>query len=76
MDSKANSSSILRNDSALLEGVEDALNRVLLHGEEEARAHLRLRGTRVEEGRGRVSEPLVAHKIVCLESRLKVIQMD
>lgn len=76
MHGDANSSCVLRDDGCLLQGVVDSLYGVLTHREEEAGAHLWLRRTRVEQGGRRMSEPLFAHQVVGLKSRLKVVNVN
>ena len=48
VDGQADASSVLRNFRALLQGVVDAGDAVLLHGEQEAAGHLRLGRSRIE----------------------------
>ena len=54
----------------------DAFDRVLLHGEEEARGHLRARRPRVEHRRRRVREVLLRHERVRLDRRVDVVLVD
>ena len=61
---------------ALLEGVIDAHDRVLLHRQEEARGHLGEARAGVEEGRGGMDEPLVAHEFVRLQRGVEVFSVD
>mmetsp|Transcript_58906 Transcript_58906/g.162848 ORF Transcript_58906/g.162848 Transcript_58906/m.162848 type:complete len:327 (-) Transcript_58906:3-983(-) len=72
----ADAARVLGDGGARLEGVVDALDRVLLHGQKEAARHLRARGARVEEGRGRVGEELLAHESVGLDGRVHILLVD
>ena len=52
------------------------VDRVLLHREEEARRHLRLRRPRVEHRRRGVGEPALRHELVRLDRRVEVALVD
>ena len=73
---KPNSSGILRNDRAILERVVNTIDRVLFHGQEEARGHLSKVGTRIEQGRGGVGVVALRQVVVCLNDRVHVVSMD
>ena len=66
MDGEADTSGVLGDDGAVLEGVVDTGDGILLHSEEEARGHLGVRGTGVEEGGGGVGEVAAGHEVVRL----------
>mmetsp|Transcript_43278 Transcript_43278/g.109704 ORF Transcript_43278/g.109704 Transcript_43278/m.109704 type:complete len:430 (-) Transcript_43278:280-1569(-) len=66
-DGNTDASGALGDQSALLQGVVDAVDAVRLHGEQEARRHLRSRCACIEKSRRRVSEPPAGHEVVGLE---------
>ena len=76
VDVEADTSSSLADHGAVLEGIVDAVDRVILHADEEARRELRVRGTGVEEGRGRVGEVSLGHEVVGLEDTVEVAAVD
>ena len=76
MDVQTNTTSGLTDHSTILKGGVDTLNGVVLHADQEARAHLRVRSTGVEEGRASVGEVTLRHEIVCLEYSLDVRAVD
>ena len=76
MHRKAYAPSVLRYDRCLFQGVIDALNRVLSHGQEEAGGHLWLLCAGVKESGRRMREPLLAHEVVSLESCLQIVKVD
>ena len=51
----------------------DAVDRVRLHREQEARRELRTRRSRVEKRRRRVRKPALRHEIVRLDHRVDVV---
>jgi hypothetical protein len=53
----------------------DSVDRVILHRQQEARAHLRITRSRIEEGRRRVSEPFLADQVVGLDHGVDVVQV-
>lgn len=60
----------------LLERVVDPVDAVLLHGEQEARRHLRLGGPGVEERGGGVGEEPLRHEVVRLDDLVDVPLVD
>jgi hypothetical protein len=66
----------LADHGAVLEGVVDTLNRVVLHTDKEARAELRLRRTSVEKGGCRVSKVALGHEVVRLDNAVEVVAVD
>mmetsp|Transcript_39892 Transcript_39892/g.95426 ORF Transcript_39892/g.95426 Transcript_39892/m.95426 type:complete len:263 (+) Transcript_39892:3-791(+) len=62
-----NATSAFRDERALLEGVVDSLDAVVLHREQETRGHLRLRRACIEESRGGMREVAARHEIVRLD---------
>ena len=76
MDVQTNATSGLADHGTVLKGRVDTLNGVVLHADQEARAHLRIRSTGVEERRAGVSEVTLRHEIVCLKDSLDVRAVD
>ena len=75
-DGHADAASVLGDDGELLEGVVDAVDGVLLHGEEEARGHLGVGSSGVEESGGGMGEESVRQKVVGLEDAGDVVHVD
>ena len=76
MNVETNATSSFANHGAVLQGVVDSFNGVVLHADQEARAELRMGGTRVEEGRGRVGEVTLGHQVVCLNDAVEISSVD
>ena len=57
MDVESDSAGGFGDESAVLESVVNAFDGVVLHGQQEARRHLRTTSSRVEQRRGSVGEP-------------------
>ena len=76
MHVQSNAASALGDHSALLEGVIDAIDAVLLHGHKEAAAELRPRRARVEEGGRGMGKPALAHELVRVERVFDVVLVD
>ena len=76
VDGKANATGRLGDHRALLERVVDAVQRVILHGQQEARRHLRHRGARVEQRRRGVSEVALRHQVVGAKRAVDVLVVD
>ena len=72
VDGKTDATSRLRNQSALLQGVVNAVEGIVLHRQQEARGHLRHGGAGVEQGWGGVGEVALAHQVVGVEGFLDV----
>lgn len=69
----ADAAGVLRYDGALLERVEDALDAVVAHRQQEATTQLRsIRACVEQRGRG-VHEPLLRHEIVRLDGSVDVL---
>ena len=66
VDRKTDAAGILGDLGAVLEGVEDAVDAVVLHGHEVAAGELGALGGGIEESGGGVREGLAAHEIVGL----------
>lgn len=62
----------LGDESACFEGIVNALDRVVLHGHEEARRQLRMRSSGVEESRRSVGEVTLRHEVVRLQDAVDV----
>lgn len=67
MHTESNASRELADESTVGERVKDALDTVVLHGHEEAGAHLVLELARVHQGGGGVCELLLTHEILSLQ---------
>lgn len=76
MDAEANAARRLGNHSARLESVVDALDRILLHGDEKTGRELGVRRTGVEEGGACVREETLAHEVVRLDGALDIVTVD
>jgi len=76
VDGKANSSSMLGDDGAVLQRVVDTADRVLLHCQKEARRHLGVGGTGIEESGGGMGEEPLAHHVVRLQDRGNVVAVN
>mmetsp|Transcript_73652 Transcript_73652/g.208598 ORF Transcript_73652/g.208598 Transcript_73652/m.208598 type:complete len:573 (-) Transcript_73652:343-2061(-) len=63
-------------ERALLQGVVDAVNAVVLHGQQEAGGHLGLGRARVEQRGRRVREEAARHEVVGLDGRGHVAGVD
>ena len=70
MHAQSNTARVLADARASLERIIHALDRVLLHREQEAGRELGPRRARVEERRRRVREVLLAHQFVGLDGRV------
>eukprot|EP00754_Rhynchopus_humris_P001505 Rhum_TRINITY_DN10876_c0_g1::Rhum_TRINITY_DN10876_c0_g1_i1::g.40448::m.40448 len=66
----------LADEGARLQGVEDAVDGVVAHRDQEARRHLRARRARVEEGRRRVREPALREQVVGLDDAVDIREVD
>mmetsp|Transcript_74060 Transcript_74060/g.195202 ORF Transcript_74060/g.195202 Transcript_74060/m.195202 type:complete len:246 (+) Transcript_74060:1-738(+) len=75
-DRQADSACGLGDQGALLQGVVNALDAIVLHGEQEARRHLGHRRARVEQRRRRVRELLARHQVVGLDGSGHVAEVD
>ena len=76
MDVKTDSACALAYQSTLLERVINALNTVIIHGDQEARAELRMRCSCIEESWGGVDEVLLRHIGVCLNCVFDVVAVN
>ena len=76
VDREADAAGALGDDGALLEGVVDALDAVVLHAEQEAAGELRARGAGVEQRGARVREHALRHEVVGLDRRRDVVLVD
>mmetsp|Transcript_45767 Transcript_45767/g.76122 ORF Transcript_45767/g.76122 Transcript_45767/m.76122 type:complete len:293 (-) Transcript_45767:213-1091(-) len=76
MNRHANAARILADLRALLERVINALNRVVLHREQETRRQLRSLRASIEQGRRRVRKPFLRHEIVRLDGGVHVVVMN
>ena len=76
VDGEANATSRLRDQSTLLQRVVNAVKRIVLHGEQEARRHLRHGGAGVKQRWRGVGEVALAHQVVGVERFLKVRVMN
>jgi hypothetical protein len=76
VDIEPDATSSLRNHCAGLQGVVDALNGVVLHGDEEAGGELRVRCAGVEEGRAGVCEETLRHEVVGLDNAIDIVAVD
>mmetsp|Transcript_29694 Transcript_29694/g.97086 ORF Transcript_29694/g.97086 Transcript_29694/m.97086 type:complete len:755 (-) Transcript_29694:490-2754(-) len=73
---QADAARVLGDGRAALERVVDALDGVLLHGQQEARRQLGARRAGVEERRRRVREHLLRHHLVGLQRAREVVAVD
>ncbi len=73
---KTNSPGILGNDGTVLEGVVDSVDGVILHGQEEARRHLRSVGSGIEQGGCGVGEVTLGEAFVGLEDAVNIVSVD
>jgi hypothetical protein len=73
---ETDTTSRLGNLSALLECIVDTFNRVVLHGDEEARGHLGLGSTSVEESGSCVSEVAERQEVVGFLDGFHVVTVD
>lgn len=64
------------NPTHLLEGVVYPGDTVLLHSEQEARGHLRLRGSGIEKGWGCMGEEPLGHEVIRLDNLVDVVLVD
>lgn len=76
MNIEADPASSLADHGATLQRVIDALYRVVLHTDQEARAELGMGSAGVEQSRGRVSEVSLRHEVVCLDDAVDVGSVD
>ena len=76
MNAKANAACRLADHRALLESIIDALNAVVLHADQEARAELRMRCSCIEESWGGVDEVSLRHIGVCLNCVFDVVAVN
>ena len=76
MNAKANAAYRLADHRALLESIIDALNAVVLHADQEARAELRMRCSCIEESWGGVDEVSLRHIGVCLSCAFDVVAVN
>ena len=73
---KTNATGVLGNDGTVLECIINSVNGVFLHGQEEARGHLRLGGSGVEEGRSGMSKIAFGQEIVGLNGAVNIVSVD
>mmetsp|Transcript_70625 Transcript_70625/g.154009 ORF Transcript_70625/g.154009 Transcript_70625/m.154009 type:complete len:221 (+) Transcript_70625:1569-2231(+) len=73
---QAQASSRLGDQGTTLEGVVDAVNTVLFHGQQEAGRHLGSRGACVEQGRGGMRKGSAGEKIIGLQRSLQIVEVD
>ena len=76
MNAKANAAYRLADHRALLESIIDALNAVVLHADQEARAELRMRCSCIEESWGGVDEVSLRHIVVRLNCAFDVVAVN
>ena len=76
MDAETDTTGGLGDHRAVLESVVDALDGVVFHGEEEARAQLRVRSAGIEEGRGGVCKVALGHEVVGLEYSIDIVTVN
>ena len=76
MDVKTDPACALAYQSTLLERVINALNTVIIHGDQEARAELGARSSSIEESWASMSVETFRHEVVCLDRALNVAPMD
>mgnify|MGYP001587020265 FL=1 len=76
VNAESDPASRLGDESASLERVVDAFDRVVFHRHEEARRELRMRSTGVEESRGGVGEEALRHEVVRLKDAVDVAAVD
>ena len=72
VDGETDAASRLGDEGALLQRVVNAVQRIVLHRQEEARRHLGHGCTGIEQGRRGVSEVAFAHQVVGVECLLDV----
>jgi hypothetical protein len=73
---ETNTTSRFRNACALLKGIVNTFNRVILHGDKEARRELRTGGSGVEKSRRSMSKPTLRKQVVGLNSRFDIVFVD
>ncbi|KAH3677659.1 hypothetical protein OGATHE_000313 [Ogataea polymorpha] len=73
---QTNASGSLGDQSTGLEGVIDAVDGVVLHGNQETGRHLRMRSTGIKQSWRRVGEEFLRHQVVRLDDARNVIAMD
>ena len=73
VDGQTDAAGGLGDARALLEGIVDALDGILLHGDEETRRQLGAGGTRVEERGGRVGHPALGEHVVGVDGLLHIL---
>ncbi len=73
---KTDSTGVFGNDRAVLEGVVDSVDRVLLHGQEKARGHLRGASSGIEQCGCGVGEVFLGEAFVGLEDAVNVVSVD
>ena len=76
MNRQSDSTCILGNDGTVLECVVDAINRVVLHSQQEARRHLRHGCSSIEESRSGMSEVFVGQEIIGFNDSGNIITMN
>ena len=73
---QSNTARSLGNHGTSLQGIVDSLNRVVLHGDQEARGQLGVGSTGVEQGGRGVGEVSLGHEVVRLDDFLDVSAVD
>ena len=72
----ANATGIFGNDGTVLERIVNAINGILLHAHEKARAHLRIGSAGIEERRRGVREVAHGKEVVRLNDTLNVVSVN
>lgn len=76
MHMNTNTTSILGDNRTLFERIEDTLDAVISHGEQETATKLWSLGSGVEKSRCGVNKPLLRHEIISLDSAINISAMN
>ena len=76
MDVNADTTSSLADHSTILERGVDAFDGIILHGDQETRAQLRVRCAGIEQSWGGVREVTLRHQVVGLDHTLDIFTVD
>ena len=76
MDREANASSCLGDEGSLVKSLVYAINGIVLHGDQEAGAHLWLWCTGIEQSWCRMGEPLLTDQVIGVYGSVDIVLVD
>src|SRR5690606_601765 len=76
VDRKTNTTGALRDQRALLQGIVNTFDGIVLHGKQEAGRHLWFGRTSIEESRRSMRKPLFAQQVVGFYHRRNIVHVD